>query len=81
MSGGEVKSDEGTRLSDRVTIGRDFSLTISPVAVEDQLPFYCQVTAGPAGVGEAITQLKVFCELLTTDLESDPTVTFRVTLL
>ncbi|XP_055760429.1 basal cell adhesion molecule-like isoform X1 [Salvelinus fontinalis] len=60
VSGGEGKSDEGTRLSDRVTMGRDFSLTISPVAVEDQLPFYCQVTAGPAGVGEAITQLKVF---------------------
>ncbi|XP_042165164.1 basal cell adhesion molecule-like isoform X1 [Oncorhynchus tshawytscha] len=60
VSGGEGKSDEGTRLSDRVTMGRDFSLTISPVTVEDQLPFYCQVTAGPAGVGEAITQLKVF---------------------
>ncbi|XP_028971863.1 basal cell adhesion molecule isoform X2 [Esox lucius] len=60
VSNGEGTSDEGTRLFGRVTMGKDFSLVISPVMVEDELPFYCQVTAGPNGVGEAVTQLKVF---------------------
>ncbi|KAL0985036.1 hypothetical protein UPYG_G00152110 [Umbra pygmaea] len=68
VSNGAGKSDEGTRLSGRVTMETDFSLTISPVNVEDELPFYCQVTAGPNGVGEAVTQLKVFCELLSNEL-------------
>ncbi|KAJ8005271.1 hypothetical protein DPEC_G00144900 [Dallia pectoralis] len=57
---GDGSSDEGTRLFGRVNMGKDFSLVISPVMVEDQLPFYCQFTAGPNGVGEAVTQLKVF---------------------
>ncbi|XP_056157954.1 basal cell adhesion molecule-like [Lampris incognitus] len=58
--GGDGKSDEGTRLSGRVTMGKDFSLTISPVQPSDELSFFCQVTAGPAGMGEAATMLKVF---------------------
>ncbi|XP_035527835.1 basal cell adhesion molecule isoform X1 [Morone saxatilis] len=58
--GGEGKSDEGTTLTGRVTIGEDFTLTISSVKPSDELNFYCQVTAGPAGVGDAATMLKVF---------------------
>ncbi|CAK6959079.1 basal cell adhesion molecule [Scomber scombrus] len=58
--GGEAKSDENTPLSGRVTIGEDFTLTITSVQPSDELIFYCQVTAGPAGVGDASTMLKVF---------------------
>ncbi|XP_032374568.1 basal cell adhesion molecule isoform X3 [Etheostoma spectabile] len=58
--GGQGKSDDGTLLSGRVTIGQDFTLTISSVQPSDELVFYCQVTAGPAGVGDAATMLKVF---------------------
>ncbi|XP_034729121.1 basal cell adhesion molecule isoform X3 [Etheostoma cragini] len=58
--GGQGKSDDGTLLSGRVTIGQDFTLTISSVQPSDELVFYCQVTAGPAGVGDAPTMLKVF---------------------
>ncbi len=61
--GGEGKSDDGTPLTGRVTIGEDFTLTIASVQPSDELLFYCQVTAGPAGVGDAATSLKVFCEL------------------
>ncbi|XP_071764601.1 basal cell adhesion molecule isoform X1 [Centroberyx gerrardi] len=57
---GDGKSDEGTPLSGRVTMGEDYTLTISPVQPSDELSFFCQVTAGPAGVGEAVTMLKVF---------------------
>lgn len=59
---GEGKTDDGTPLSRRVSIGQDFTLTISSVEPSDELVFYCQVTAGPAGVSEANTTLKVFCE-------------------
>lgn len=58
--GGEGKSDEDSPLFGRVTIGEDFALTISSVTPSDELLYYCQVTAGPAGVGEASTMLKVF---------------------
>ncbi|KAM6968092.1 basal cell adhesion molecule [Aplochiton taeniatus] len=58
--GGEGKSDKDTPLSDRVTMGQDFSLTIAPVNPEDQRSFVCQVTAGPGGVGEAVTAVTVF---------------------
>ncbi|XP_068998429.1 basal cell adhesion molecule isoform X1 [Embiotoca jacksoni] len=57
---GEGQSDSDTPLTGRVTIGEDFTLTISSVKTSDELAFCCQVTAGPAGVGEAITNLKVF---------------------
>ncbi|XP_052000440.1 basal cell adhesion molecule isoform X2 [Xyrauchen texanus] len=52
--------DAGTPLADRVTIGDDFSLTISPVMVEDERSFFCQVVGGPVGTSEAETQVKVF---------------------
>lgn len=58
--GGQSKSDEDTPLSNRVSIGEDFTLTISSVQPSDEVKFFCQVTAGPAGVGEAMTELKVF---------------------
>ncbi|XP_039661522.1 basal cell adhesion molecule isoform X2 [Perca fluviatilis] len=58
--GGQGKSDDGTVLTGRVTIGQDFTLTISSVQTSDELVFFCQVTAGPAGVGDAATMLKVF---------------------
>ncbi|XP_062421662.1 LOW QUALITY PROTEIN: basal cell adhesion molecule [Pungitius pungitius] len=60
LSGGKGKSDEGTPLTGRVSLGDDFSLTISSVQPSDELVFICQVTAGPAGVGDATTMLKVF---------------------
>ncbi|TWW53443.1 hypothetical protein D4764_0047410 [Takifugu flavidus] len=60
--GGQAQSDVGTPLAGRVSIGEDLSLTISPVQPSDELTFYCQVTAGPAGLGDAPTMLKVFCE-------------------
>ncbi|XP_029307785.1 basal cell adhesion molecule isoform X2 [Cottoperca gobio] len=58
--GGERKSDTDTHLAGRVTIEEDFTLTISAVQPSDELIFYCQVTAGPGGVGEAATTLNVF---------------------
>ncbi|XP_029957908.1 basal cell adhesion molecule isoform X2 [Salarias fasciatus] len=57
---GELKSDDDTPLAGRVTIGEDFTLTISSVKPSDELAFYCQVTAGPNGVEDAQTWLKVF---------------------
>uniref|UniRef100_H3C379 Basal cell adhesion molecule (Lutheran blood group) n=1 Tax=Tetraodon nigroviridis TaxID=99883 RepID=H3C379_TETNG len=54
------KSDDGTPLSGRVSIGDDLALTISKVRPSDEFVFYCQVTAGPSGVGDAPTMLKVF---------------------
>ncbi|KAJ8388874.1 hypothetical protein AAFF_G00126300 [Aldrovandia affinis] len=59
-SGSGGKSDDGTRLTGRVTMGEDFSLTIAPVHTEDERRFHCQVTAGAAGVGQGATELKVF---------------------
>ncbi|XP_034029918.1 basal cell adhesion molecule isoform X2 [Thalassophryne amazonica] len=58
--GNEGKGDEGTPLSGRVTIGEDFTLTISPVQPSDEVSFICQVTAGSAGVSDSTTMLKVF---------------------
>ncbi|KAG1947584.1 basal cell adhesion molecule isoform X2 [Pimephales promelas] len=52
--------EAGTPLSDRLTIGEDFSISISPVIVDDERSYFCQVTAGPLGVSDAETQVKVF---------------------
>ncbi|XP_068180580.1 basal cell adhesion molecule isoform X2 [Antennarius striatus] len=52
--------DEDTPLSNRLTVGDDFSLTISSVQPSDEFAFFCQVSAARAGVGEASTMLKVF---------------------
>ncbi|KAM9353761.1 basal cell adhesion molecule isoform 2-T2 [Symphorus nematophorus] len=53
-------SDDNTPLSGRVTMGEDFTLTITAVKPSDELVFYCQVNTGPSGVGDAATMLKVF---------------------
>ncbi|KAM8846065.1 basal cell adhesion molecule isoform 1-T1 [Synchiropus picturatus] len=58
--GSEGKGDDGTPLTGRVSIGDDSSLVITSVKPSDELTFHCQVTAGPAGVGEGRTMLKVF---------------------
>ncbi|XP_008275635.1 basal cell adhesion molecule [Stegastes partitus] len=58
--GGEGNSDDNTPLTGRVTIEENFTLTITSVKPSDELAFYCQVTAGPAGVGDGTTMLKVF---------------------
>ncbi|XP_072250017.1 basal cell adhesion molecule isoform X1 [Leuresthes tenuis] len=58
---GEGKSDDNTRLTNRVSIGEDFTLTISPVEPSDELLFYCQVTDGPEDIEEAQSMVKVFC--------------------
>uniref|UniRef100_A0A3P8WA63 Basal cell adhesion molecule (Lutheran blood group) n=1 Tax=Cynoglossus semilaevis TaxID=244447 RepID=A0A3P8WA63_CYNSE len=58
--GGTETIDEGTVLTGRITIGKDFSLTISPTQASDELTFYCQVNAGPSGTADAATMLKVF---------------------
>ncbi|CAM4700483.1 unnamed protein product [Leuciscus chuanchicus] len=52
--------DAGTPLTERLNMGEDLSLSISPVMVDDARSFYCQVTAGPFGVSEAKTEVKVF---------------------
>jgi len=54
--------EAGTPLSDRLTIGEDFSISISPVIVDDERSYFCQVTAGPLGVSDAETKVKVFCK-------------------
>lgn len=59
---GQSKSDDGTPLSGRVSIREDLALNITNVQPSDEFVFYCQVTAGASGVGEAPTMLKVFCE-------------------
>lgn len=69
--GGQGKSDNGTPLSGRVSIGEDLALTISTVQPSDELVFYCQVTAGPSGVGDAPTTLKVFCEFASLSFSHD----------
>lgn len=62
------KSSEGSGIEDvsgmkgRLTMGSDSSLTISPVTVEDDRAFFCQVTAGASGFSENKTQVKVFCK-------------------
>ncbi|XP_061111999.1 basal cell adhesion molecule-like [Conger conger] len=59
QSGGDGGSDAGTKLSGRVSVGPDSSLSISSVQVADQRSFHCQVTAGAAGVHERTTELKI----------------------
>uniref|UniRef100_A0A8C1R8Q8 Ig-like domain-containing protein n=1 Tax=Cyprinus carpio TaxID=7962 RepID=A0A8C1R8Q8_CYPCA len=52
--------DAGTGMTERLTMGKDLSLTISPVMVEDDRTYFCQVTAGPLGFSDNKTQVKVF---------------------
>ncbi|XP_028281743.1 basal cell adhesion molecule isoform X2 [Parambassis ranga] len=57
---GAGQSDDGTPLTGRVTIGEDFTLTITSVKPSDELTYICQVSAGAAGVADGTTMLKVF---------------------
>ncbi|XP_043116851.1 basal cell adhesion molecule isoform X2 [Puntigrus tetrazona] len=52
--------DSGTTMTDRLTMGEDLSITISPVMVEDERVYICQVSAGALGFSEDKTQIKVF---------------------
>ncbi|XP_076008756.1 basal cell adhesion molecule isoform X2 [Genypterus blacodes] len=58
--GGQQKIDDGTPLTGRASIAADFTLTIPNVQPSDEFSFHCQVTAGPTGLGEASSVLKVF---------------------
>lgn len=57
---GESKSDSDSPMFGRVTIGKDFTLIITSVQPSDEQKFICEVNAGPDGLGEASTELKVF---------------------
>ncbi|XP_028678701.1 basal cell adhesion molecule isoform X2 [Erpetoichthys calabaricus] len=52
--------DKNTEMSERISVDKDSSLVISPVELTDERTFYCQVTAGIAGSGEGISNLRVF---------------------
>ncbi|XP_069497099.1 basal cell adhesion molecule isoform X2 [Ambystoma mexicanum] len=52
--------DENTDYTGRVYVDADFSLVINEVDLIDERTFYCQVTAGASGSGEAMSNLKVF---------------------
>ncbi|XP_016141007.1 basal cell adhesion molecule isoform X2 [Sinocyclocheilus grahami] len=52
--------DPGTTMTDRLSMEDDLSITISPVMVEDERIYICQVTAGAVGFSEDKTQVKVF---------------------
>ncbi|XP_043533666.1 cell surface glycoprotein MUC18-like isoform X2 [Chiloscyllium plagiosum] len=49
-----------TRYTDRINVDKSYTLTIDNVELRDERTFCCQVGAGPAGNGEATTELKVF---------------------
>ncbi|KAF4103237.1 basal cell adhesion molecule isoform X2 [Onychostoma macrolepis] len=55
-----IDVDAGTTMTDRLTMEDDLSITISPVMVEDERIYICQVTAGAVGFSEDKTQVKVF---------------------
>ncbi|KAG7266363.1 hypothetical protein CRUP_001144, partial [Coryphaenoides rupestris] len=57
---GDGGIDGGSTLSGRVSMGEDFTLTLTSAQPDDQRNFICQVTAGPTGLRDAITMLKVF---------------------
>ncbi|XP_056618493.1 basal cell adhesion molecule isoform X2 [Triplophysa dalaica] len=60
QSKGDAGVDANTLLTERLTLGSDKSITISPVNVEDEMTYYCQVTGGPVGTSEGETVVKVF---------------------
>ncbi|NXC80859.1 MUC18 protein, partial [Cercotrichas coryphoeus] len=57
----EVLEDD-TDYKNRVSLGQDKALSISPVTVQDARTFVCQVGAGSYGVGENSTELSVYSE-------------------
>ncbi|XP_051901540.1 basal cell adhesion molecule-like isoform X2 [Pristis pectinata] len=67
--------DPGTGFTDRVSVDGDFGLTISPVLLQDEQSFLCQVIAGAAGSHEGKTELKVY------DSPEQPEVTSNLAIL
>ncbi|XP_035991182.1 basal cell adhesion molecule isoform X1 [Fundulus heteroclitus] len=57
---GHHESDPESPLFGQVSISEDFTLTVTSVKPSNQLTFYCEVTAGKDGSGEASTKLEVF---------------------
>ncbi|NXD42670.1 MUC18 protein, partial [Copsychus sechellarum] len=62
ITASEVLEDD-TDYKNRVSLGQDKALSISPVTVQDARTFVCQVGAGSYGVGENSTELSVYSEL------------------
>ncbi|KAM6427841.1 basal cell adhesion molecule isoform 1-T1 [Liasis olivaceus] len=56
---GQVGVDRGTEYTDRVFMDANYSLVITAIDVNDEKPFFCQVTS-TSGSGNGVTQLKVF---------------------
>ncbi|XP_069750769.1 cell surface glycoprotein MUC18-like isoform X2 [Narcine bancroftii] len=52
--------DVDTGYTHRISVDKNYSLTIDPVKLEDERNFVCQVGAGSTGSGEATTLLKVY---------------------
>uniref|UniRef100_A0A8C3VCU0 Melanoma cell adhesion molecule n=1 Tax=Catharus ustulatus TaxID=91951 RepID=A0A8C3VCU0_CATUS len=52
--------EDSTDYKNRVSLGQDKALSISPVTVQDARTFVCQVAAGSYGVGESSTELRVY---------------------
>ncbi|XP_016159401.1 PREDICTED: cell surface glycoprotein MUC18 [Ficedula albicollis] len=61
--------EDDTDYKDRVSLGQDKSLSISPVTVQDNRTFVCQVGAGSYGVGENSTELRVYKVPQTPEIE------------
>ncbi|KAM6238155.1 cell surface glycoprotein MUC18 isoform 2-T2 [Porphyrio hochstetteri] len=59
VTGGGVL-EEDTDYRGRLAVGEDGALSISRVTVQDARTFVCQVGAGPHGVGENRTELRVY---------------------
>ncbi|XP_056365666.1 cell surface glycoprotein MUC18 isoform X2 [Oenanthe melanoleuca] len=61
--------EDDTDYKNRVSLGQDKSLSISPVTVQDSRTFVCQVGAGSYGVGENSTELRVYKVPQTPEIE------------
>ncbi|NXV78657.1 MUC18 protein, partial [Atlantisia rogersi] len=59
ITGSEVL-EENTDYKGRLVVGEDKALSISKVTVQDARTFVCQVGAGPHGVGENRTELRIY---------------------
>nr|XP_034973928.1 basal cell adhesion molecule isoform X1 [Zootoca vivipara] len=57
---GQHGVDRGTEYTDRASMEASYSLVIKAAEVIDERAFSCQVTAGTAGSGMGVTQLKVY---------------------
>ncbi|XP_020378274.1 cell surface glycoprotein MUC18 isoform X2 [Rhincodon typus] len=52
--------NNNTDYTGRINVDKSYTLTIDNVELRDERTFCCQVGAGPAGNGEATTELKVY---------------------